>query len=258
VEPHDSIVKCTLAVLRRHFATLWAAAAWPHITVALCYLLVGAFLRARQSTNEGVDAATMWQSMGAWQKLLIFSAFVVTTALPYGLAVAGVSALVWKDSETGNARLRDAFSAVCRHFGRLVLLSVGIGVVGELGAVVVIPPMLVLVFCAFAIPILIIEGTGPLKAVRRSFSLSGQKIVAILGLRLTVFLVLILMLIVLFVVISPLSDAGLPWWGTGIAFWAIVASFASFAQMVEGTFITQLYIDIQERTKRPQPDVSAS
>lgn len=256
---HDSVVKRSVVVLRSRFATLWAAAVWPQIVVALCYMAIGSFHHMREQTGEHADPLTLWQSMGGWEKLGVFAAFVVTTALPYGLAVGGLTAVVWKDFETGAASLRDAFAAIGRHFGRLVLLSLGLGAFSEIGSVIVIPTVLVIVFCAFAIPVLIIEGTGALRAVRRSFVLSGKRIGSILGLRFATFLFVLLMWIVVSALSRALPDTELQWWVIPLGFWAILVLFASLAYMIEATVVTQIYIDIQlQEDESRGADVGAS
>lgn len=250
METHDSVAKRSLALLRRRFVTLWAASAWPHIVLAICCMAIAAFHHLREQTGEHADPATLWQSMGGWAKLGVLTVFIVATALPHGLAVGGVTSVIWKDFEAGAASLGDAFSGIGGHAGRLVLLSLGLGAFAEIGSVIVIPAVLVIVFCAFAVPVLIIEGTGGFRAVRRSFALSGQKIGSIPVLRFAQFLFLLPMLITLSTWIRALSDADLQWWVIPLGFWTILVLFASLAQMVEAIVVTQLYIDIQGRKSR--------
>jgi len=257
METHGSVVKRSFAVLRRRTATLWAAAAWPQIVVAVCCMAIAAFHHLREQTGQHVDPATLWQSMGGWGKLGVLAIFVVATALPHGLAVGGVTSVIWKDFETGAASLRDAFTGIGRHPGRLVLLSMGLGAFAEIGSVIVIPALLVIVFCAFAVPVLIIEETGAFRAVRRSFAISGQKIGSILGLRFAIFLFLFLMLIAMSTGIRALPDMDLQWWAIPLGIWTILVLFASLAQMVEAIVITQLYIDIQGG-KSPGADPAVS
>src|SRR5271165_1436308 len=117
METHGSVVKRSLAVLRRRFATLWAAAAWPHIVLAVCCMAIAAFRHLRQQTGEHADPAMLWQSMGGWAKLGVVAIFVVATTLPHGLAVGGVTSVIWKDFQTGAASLKDAFTGIGRHPG---------------------------------------------------------------------------------------------------------------------------------------------
>ncbi len=257
METHGSVVKRSLAVLRRRFATLWVAAAWPHIVLAVCCMAIAAFHHLREQTGEHANPATLWQSMGGWAKLGVLAIFVVATALPHGLAVGGVTSVIWKDFETGAASLRDALTGIGGHPGRLILLSLGLGAFAEIGSVIVIPTVLVIVFCAFAVPVLIIEKTGTFRSVQRSFALSGQKIGSILGLRFATFLFLFLVLIAMSTLIRALPDTDMQWWVIPLGFWTILVLFASLAQMVEAIVVTQLYIDIQGG-KSPGADPAVS
>jgi len=242
MEQRESIVARSFAIIRRRFSTLWIAAAWPHICVALCCLAF-AITRQLSSSQEQISPLNLWQSMGLLGKFEIMTTFIIGTTLPQGIAIAGVVTLVWKYLETGVATLQDAFSNIARHLIPLVLLSVCIGAVVEIGLwVFVIPGLAALIFTAFAIPVLVIEHVGLPAALKRSFQLGAANAANLFGFILVSTLFGILLTIVPLIAFFIITTANLPSWVNSFALWTCIILGASLTHMVVATMLTHLYV----------------
>jgi len=248
MEKRESLVTRSFGIVQRRFAILWVAAAWPHICLALCCMAIATFLRAQHQPDEQPNPLNLWQSMGGLGKFGVVAAFIVGTSLPRGLAVAGVTAVVWKDFEAGVATLRDVFSGITDNLVQIILLSVCIGVVSQIGLLfLIIPGVIALMFAAFAIPVLVIEHVGVLSAIKRSFTLAVANPLALLGLILVSMLLGTTLAVGAAVTVSNLISPNFPWWVSLAAFWTALVLAISLTQMVVATILTHLYIDIRGR-----------
>jgi hypothetical protein len=252
MEKRESVFARSFAIVRKQFSTLWVAAVWPFIGVALCYIAIGIYLRFSEAQSRP-NPLNLWQSMSGLGKLGILAAFVVSTALPQGLATAGVVNFVWKYLENGVATLGDAFSAVARNLLQLAILSLCIGAVVEFGSIFIVPGFAAMFFTAFAIPVLVIEHSGLMSAIKRSFALAAANVAGVVGLILTSIVLGTFLMIGALIVFLVLASVHLPWLGNMLAFWTCIILAESLTQMMVATMLAHLYIDARRRPEAAAP-----
>jgi len=257
METRESLVTRSFAIVRQHFALLWITAVWPHFCIALCWIAVTAILRIHPASGDQPNPLNLWQSLTGLEKTGVLTAFIVTTSLPRGLAEAGIATVVWKNFKSGVATFRDALAGVTCHLAQLIILSICLGVIIEMGsAFFILPGFVTLMFTAFAIPVLVIERSGILAAINRSFTLVFANPMPILGLILLSFLLGGLLMVCAFVVALSLSSPNFPWWVRSAIFWTCLILAVSVTQTIVATILTQMYIDI--RSQREEIAVSSA
>ena len=243
MQKRESIFARSFATVRKQFPTLWIAAAWPFICLALCCLAWGISLRLSQ-TEGRPNPLEMWNSKSALGKFGFCVAFVIGTALPHALAVAGVVALVWKYLRTGVATLGDAFSAVGHNLVKIAILSVCIGAIVELGSIFfIIPGLAAMTFATFVIPVLVIEHSGMVGALTRSFTLATANLAGAIGLILVWGLMGAFLMTVLLTAFFALVQGTLPWVADLLVLWTCVIAAASVTDIFGATMLTHLYAD---------------
>lgn len=151
------------------------------------------------SLLSAVPAALGWFGLGALSAHLDAPAVVVralsplptatgvsmTTALAFAVSALAFGAVTSTAGSAGAAllvsavvrgetpRLGDAVRAAVRVGWPLAVATLGVALLSVLGfAIAVLPALLVLVSCAFVGPVAVVEGVGPLMAIRRSLVLT--------------------------------------------------------------------------------------
>jgi hypothetical protein len=119
----DSVMSRSVSVVRRRFGALWSAAAWPYVAVAICYLTIAFIYRAYHAPSEQVDPSVLYDSMGVFAKIGNLVAFLVSISIPFGLATAGITMIVWADLQGEEVDLWSVFSRIRQVLFRLVVLS---------------------------------------------------------------------------------------------------------------------------------------
>jgi hypothetical protein len=215
----SSALNLSLAIVRRHFTTLWLATAWPYIVMVICFLI------ARLVVNAYHDPSKQWD--------------------PVTLATAGATVVIWTDLQSEEVDLRSVFSRIGQVFLRLTYLSLCIGIMCSIGgAFLYLPGVLVFAFMSFAIPVLVIEDTKVLTALRRGINLASMRLGALLGLYAVVLLVIVAVAIGV-VFVAPITD--LKGWTGTIAFWALIVAIFPALMMVTTAVVVHLYRDLREQ-----------
>jgi hypothetical protein len=240
-----SALSYSRGVIRRRFATLWLATAWPYIVMAACFLISAFIFRAYHDPSQQFDPVTLWHSMGATAKVGVLFAYLASISLPNGFATAGVAVVVWADLHGEAASLASVFGVIGRVFLRLTILSLCIGILCTIGgAFLYLPGVLAAAFLSFAIPVLVIEDAKVSTALRRGVKLASQRIGALLGLYAIVLFVIVAALVGMFSV-GPIAD--LPS-GVGIiVFWSLFVSLVPIGVMGISAAVVRLYRDLREQ-----------
>jgi len=174
----------TFLFYRRNFLVFVGIAALPGL-LGFGYQLAGVSLRhdvASNVTAAGVVFALAW---------MIASMFVylLTTTLAHGATVVAVSQMEL-DRQTSVAA---AFSAIRGRLGRLVLISLNVGIRVGLGFIcLIVPGILLALKYAVTIPAAVVEDTGVSESLARSAHLTK-------GHRGRVLLILFLLVILIFI-----------------------------------------------------------
>jgi hypothetical protein len=197
----------------------------------------------------------MWESMGNLSRVGILAAFVSAVFLPRDLANAGVTIVAWADLQGEEPGLRLFVSRIGRILPRLVILSLGIGVVSlTVSVFFLLPGFLVGAFTAFVIPVLATDNAKLWVALRTGMKLSFKRFGALLALCLVVALVSLMVLVAGGAgLVFLASKADSPWWAGLAAFWtSFVASFP-IVMMGSATVTALLYRDSAALVEREQP-----
>ena len=130
-------------------------------------------------------------------------------------------------------------------FLRLTGLSLCIGIMCSIGGVFpYLPGLLVFAFMSFAIPVLVVEDTKVLTALRRGIDLASMRFGTLLGLYAVVLLVIVAAAIGV-VFVAPIAD--LTGWTGIIAFWALIVAIFPILMMVTTAVVVHLYRDLREQ-----------
>jgi hypothetical protein len=108
------------------------------------------------------------------------------------------------------------------------------------------PGILAIAFMAFAIPVLVIEGTGVPTALRRGIRLASTRLGPLLSLYAVVLLV---PGVAFFAAIYVAARIDWPWSVSIITFWVSFVVLASSLIMAASTVVGQLYWDVCEHQK---------
>lgn len=245
----SSALNRSLAVVRRHFATLWLAAAWPYIVMVICFLIARFVVNAYHDPTKQWDPVTLWHSMGVPAKLGVLLAYLACISLPNGFATAGATIVVWADLQGEEVDLQSVFSRIGQLFLRLIGLSLCIGIMCSIGGVFLyLPGILVFAFMSFAIPVLVIEDAKVSTALRRDIDLASKRFGALLGLYAVVMVVIIAAAIGV-VFVAPIAD--LKGWTGTVAFWALIVAIFPALIMVTTAVVVHLYRDLREQRGEP-------
>ena len=240
-----SAMKNSLAVMRRHFATLWSATAWPYMVMIICFLIARFVVNADHDPSKQWDPVTLWHSMGVPAKLGLLLAYLACISFPNGFATAGATVVIWADLQGEEVDLQSVFLRIGQVFLRLTGLSLCIGIMCSIGgAFLYLPGVLVFAFMSFTIPVLVIEDAKVLTALRRGINLASMRFGTLLGLYAVVLLVLVATAIGV-VFVAPIAD--LKGWTGIIAFWALIVAILPILMMVTTAVVVHLYRDLREQ-----------
>jgi len=107
-----------------------------------------------------------------------------------------------------------------------------------------LPGLLVFAFMSFAIPVLVVEDTKVLTALRRGIDLASMRFGTLLGLYAVVLLVIVAAAIGV-VFVAPIAD--LTGWTGIIAFWALIVALFPILVTVTTAAVVHLYRDLREQ-----------
>jgi len=211
----------------------------------ICFLIARLVVNAYHDPSKQWDPVTLWHSMGVPAKLGVLLAYLACISFPNGFATAGATAAIWADLQGEEVGLRSVFSRIGQVFLRLTGLSLCIGIMCSIGgAIFYLPGVLLFAFMSFAIPVLVIDDTEVLTALRRGINLASMRIGALLGLYAVVLLVIIAAAIGV-VFVAPIAD--LKGWTGTIAFWALIVAIFPALMMVTTAVVVHLYRDLREQ-----------
>lgn len=247
-----SLLRRSFSIIGRGFPTLIAAAAWPYVLMALCFLTTAFIYRAHHDPTQPQDPIQVWHSMGAIEKLGVVFAYFASISLPYALSSGSVAAVVWKGLEGKTAGLRDALAAIKTVCGRLVALSLFIALITLVGSFLILPGALIVLFCSLAVPVLVIERSRIGAALKTSVSFSMERIGTILGIYMGFLGIAVLLVFPGVVIFGIASNLGLPWWVGLVTFWIGAVTVISWAMMIKTTILVLLYGDIRLRRNLSQ------
>lgn len=235
----NSVLNRSFSVIRRRFVILWSATAWPYTVIAICYLTFAFVYRAHFDPGEKVDPVTLWHSIGVFAKLGVLLGYLVSISLPQGLATAGATAVVWADLQGEGVDLRSVFSRISQVFWRLVVLSLCIGSMSFLFAI--LPGVLLFAFVSLAVPVLVVEDAKVSTALRRGISLASTRLGALLGLYAVVLLVIVVAAVGRVYVASTVNY---PWWVGMTIFWVTFVALAPILMMGTTAVVVHIYRDV--------------
>lgn len=248
--PSNSVFTQALSAIRRRPFTLWLAALWPYLLLAMVCLSIAFNIHASHAPQDQVDLTTRMNSMGPSTRLGSVLAFIVAISLPADLAASGVSFFLW----TERSQQTSTFAAVFRRLAKVILplvfLSLFLGAIGVMGGFfLVLPGFLIFALTAFVIPILVIGEAPARLAVSKGLRLAGKKFGAlILTYGLTAITLVIAFALLIFVQ-SHLDNQ--PWWVALAILWFFLGFVVSATVMVRSAIVTYLLADALSTSPSP-------
>lgn len=230
-------------VLYRRLPALLAASFWPYLLLVSVVAISATVYRHTHTVDTAFDPAAAWHAMSFLAKFRVLIGFVAGASIPYGLAFAGVSLLVYDDYRGQESSLGTVLKRVMGRLLPVAALSFLVGCGSLFGAFFfLIPGLIVAMLTPFAVPVLLLEETGIVTALRRSMHLAGSRIGTVLGLMLTLAIVWNLVVGIYFWWIRTLSLEGMAF---AEAIWALLAVPLPMVMCVYCTTLTILYYDIR-------------
>ena len=246
------------SVLRRRLPSLLAASIWPYVALVALIVITSVVYHRAHPGGVTYDPVTLWHSMFFRAQLGVILGFVASTSIPYGLAFAGVSLLVYDDCRGIEGTLGDALSRVMRRLLPVMVLSFLVGCGGVCGSFIFfVPGLLVAILTAFAVPVLLLEEAGIGNALRRSMSLASSRSGTILGLMLALAVVWFSVVIIFFLLI-PAANLDVSSMEAAWAFRVLLATVLPILICVYCTMLTILYYDIRVSRGELQATVQLS
>jgi hypothetical protein len=215
--------------------------------MAVCFLIARLVVDAHRDPSRQWDPVTLWQSMGVPAKLGVILAYLACISFPNGFATAGATVVIWADLQWEEVDFRSVVSRIGQVFLRLTGLSLCIGIMCSIGgAFLYLPGVLVFAFLSFAIPVLVIEDTRVLTALRRGIDLASMRVGTLLGL----YAVVLLVVIVAVAIWIVFATAELREWASMIRFWPLwplIVAFFTILTMATIAVVVLLYRDLREQ-----------
>jgi len=239
--PTPSLAGRSFASIRRNLFSVYLAALWPYLVVVTIFITINVIVRHTHPAATPFDPAAFWRGMSFVSKLGVFVGFAALTQLPLGFAIGGISLVVYQDCCGRKMSLANALKELMRRSLPLAVLCMVIGCAAVFGAVFVVPAIAVGLLTVFAVPVMLLEETGIMQALRRSVSLAWQHIGTVL---VTVFLfgASLIVMWIFFAVITT-SILRLEDMSGAVAFWLLFGVGMPILVCVYGTALTILYHD---------------
>ena len=241
MSPANSVFSQALAAIRRRPLTLWFAAAWPYLILALVYVSIAIIIRANQASGPQISLLERYAAMGFGEKLASILAFIVTIFVPADLAASSVCFLIWTEHQGQESTLGVYFLRLIRVIFPLVVLSVSIGTVTLIASMAAgIPGLLFAAWTAFVIPTLIIGDASMTKSFRTGLRRGSENFGKLVPIYLVIAIILALVwFLSIFVMIQTAEQN----WKVSLAsFWLIFTIAWSSGMMIRSAFVACLLI----------------
>jgi hypothetical protein len=188
------------------------------------------------------DPITLWRDFSFLAKLRVILTFVASASIPYGLAFAGISLLVYDDYRGERSSLGSVLKRVMRRLPAVVGVSFLVGCGGVFGSILLVPGIFFTMLTVFTVPVLLLEEAGVGTALRRSMRMAWGRAGTVLGLMLSFGAVLYLVVIVYFGLMQALNfdEIGMMW-----AFRALLGMVVPMMMCAYCTMLAILYCDIR-------------
>ena len=156
--PISSIFSHAFSAIRRRPLTLWFAAAWPYLILALIYASITISIKANQSSVAQIGLMERYSAMGFGEKLAMIFAFIASIFVPADLAASAVSYLIWTEHHGQASTLGAYFLKLGKTIFPLLALSISFGTAILLASFAFgIPGLLLSAWTAFVIPLSLIH-----------------------------------------------------------------------------------------------------
>src|SRR5258706_6173235 len=147
-------------LLRRRLPALLGASLWPYLVMVGIYTVIGVVYRHTHPMYTASDPITLWRDFSFLAKLRVILIFVASASIPYGLAFAGVSLLVYDDYRGERSSLGSALKRVMRRLPAVVGVSFLVGCGGVFGSILLVPGIFFTMLTVFTVPVLLLEEAG--------------------------------------------------------------------------------------------------
>lgn len=238
----STFLQRSFAVIRANYSTLAVATGWPFALLAVAFFAWGIFLRHAYAGHGPVDPIELWHSFHWSKKLAVVAAYFLSAGLPPSLAMAGATAVVWKYLDTGHAAVADAFAGIGRAPWSLLALAVLRVFVVQIGGMFFfLPGVALALFFTLAVPILVVERCGAMKALGRSFSAVARHFAEIFLIYLAFAVVAVTFGLGGVAVFWTSASMEAPWWVGLISFWTLLVLAAALLGPVFTVMLAMVY-----------------
>jgi len=201
----DPLLRQALRAVSQSFGKLYLAAAWPYLLVPVIVIAFRLILLRYVGRPQTVEPAELWRSMSVGAKLGVLVTFIATSWLPAGLAYASVARSVLQSELS----LGEVILSILRRFVPLAVLSVMLGIAITAGHIFFFfPGVFIETFCAFAVPVMVMEKRGVFASIGRSFSLTSRRFWEVLGVLIAAIVVAVLVYLAASAFLIPLIQPG--------------------------------------------------
>jgi hypothetical protein len=246
----NSVFSLAFSAIRRRPLTLWFAAAWPYLILALVCASIAVSVRANQGNGPQINIMERFNTMGYGEKLAWIFAFIVTISVPPDLAASAVSFLILTEHHGQKSTLRAYFRRLTKVILPLLALSISLGcIVVFAGMFLVIPGLLLAALTAFVIPTLVIEDISMGGAFRKGLRLSADNLGKLLPIYLMIAIVLALAWFLSIFVKVQADDQN--WWVGLASFWVVCVIAWSGAMMIRSAWVTCLLVQVHGKSQVP-------
>ena len=251
--PTNSVFSQAFSAIRRRPLTLWFAAAWPYLILALVYASITVSIKVNQSSGPQISLMERYNAMGYGEKLAMIFAFIASIFVPADLAASAVSFLIWTEHQGHESTLRAYFLRLAKTIFPLLALSMSLGTVAFFASFAFgIPGLLLAAWTAFVIPTLIIGDVSTSKPFRKALRRASDTFGTLLSIYFVIAIFLTLVLVVSMFVKVQADDQN--WQVSLVSFWIIFVIAFSGGMMIRSALVACLLMRAQFSSQPPSTE----